>query len=607
MSAISRMTLRLVGTAKYTTNNSTYRQSMMLTPNRLNHSIFQPNNLNNTDSEKLQNTQTNEISTNFWTTIRAAKKKILAIFGKEIKTSNISDFEVTLGSSRASLFSQEIEEKCIFPSIFRTELNGKSINPRSNVTHKKKRSFKVGKWWNASLFSDSLVLHLLNHDKIFILKHVVDVKAHISPLKIAKNGGVHTPRKLDYDIAISPVKITSDPMQSGFNETDAPDGSEKMKLHFPMSVSLENQQIIKIKDSDDTFTVYHTIDIEAFDKNLPEFLANRKKYIVPGIGILEIALESGDLLIQPKYSRNKSIMVKQEVYIKIDVDSEIPSILVCPRLKKFHGAAGNKILSIFKEEIKTSDISDFKVSLGSSLTSLFAQEIEEKCIFPSIFRTELNGKSINPRSNVTHEKEMAFKVGKWWNASLPGDSLVLRYNHNKFFILKHVVDVKAHISPLKIAKNSGVHTPRELDFNVAISPVKITSDPMQSSFNETDAPDGSEKMKLHFPMSVSLENQQIIKIKDSDDTFTVFHTIDIDAYEEKLPEIFSSHEIKKTSQIGIFEIALKSGDLLIQPKYSSNGSIMMKQKVYIKIDVNGEIPSILVCPRLKNFHGPEIN
>ncbi|KAF7996287.1 hypothetical protein HCN44_001919 [Aphidius gifuensis] len=480
MSAISRMTLRLVGTAKYTTNNSTYRQSMMLTPNRLNHSIFQPNNLNNTDSEKLQNTQTNEISTNFWTTIRAAKKKILAIFGKEIKTSNISDFEVTLGSSRASLFSQEIEEN-------------------------------------------------------FILKHVVDVKAHISPLKIAKNGGVHTPRKLDYDIAISPVKITSDPMQSGFNETDAPDGSEKMKLHFPMSVSLENQQIIKIKDSDDTFTVYHTIDIEAFDKNLPEFLANRKKYIVPGIGILEIALESGDLLIQPKYSRNK------------------------------------------------------------------------RCIFPSIFRTELNGKSINPRSNVTHEKEMAFKVGKWWNASLPGDSLVLRYNHNKFFILKHVVDVKAHISPLKIAKNSGVHTPRELDFNVAISPVKITSDPMQSSFNETDAPDGSEKMKLHFPMSVSLENQQIIKIKDSDDTFTVFHTIDIDAYEEKLPEIFSSHEIKKTSQIGIFEIALKSGDLLIQPKYSSNGSIMMKQKVYIKIDVNGEIPSILVCPRLKNFHGPEIN
>ncbi|XP_044001671.1 uncharacterized protein LOC122847877 [Aphidius gifuensis] len=160
MNGVLRNTLRLVGTAKYATNNSTYLRSMMLTTNRLNHSLplLQSNDPNDNGSEISHATRAKKIWTNFWGTIHATGKKI-SIFKEEIKTSNINDFEVSFSSSKASLFSQEIKKNCIFPSIFCTELNGGLIIPKSNKTgEKKKTSFEIGHW-NASFAGDSLVLH----------------------------------------------------------------------------------------------------------------------------------------------------------------------------------------------------------------------------------------------------------------------------------------------------------------------------------------------------------------------------------------------------------------------------------------------------------------
>ncbi|KAF7996298.1 hypothetical protein HCN44_001930 [Aphidius gifuensis] len=380
MSGILRNTLRLVGTAKYATNNSTYLRSMMLTTNRLNHSLplLQSNNFNDNRSEISHATRAKKILTNFWGIIHATGK-IISIFKKEIKTSNISDFEVSFSSSRAALFSQEIKKNCIFPSKFTTKLNEESIKPKSNKTDvKKETSFEIGNW-NASLAGDSLVLRLQNSKKTFILKHAVHVQAHMSPPKIAKNGSVlHTPQKPDSNIVISPLKIISktlsnssettfppvnvpipyqkffefgdDLTETSYEEEDndklthAPNNFGRMKLEFPMAVSLENQQKIKLENSNDTFTVYHRVRILAFEDDLPDDLKvsfSDKKINVTSIaeaGILRIGLESGDLSIKPMHFSNRSIILKQEVYIEVDLDSAVPTLLVCPYLKTTFGA-----------------------------------------------------------------------------------------------------------------------------------------------------------------------------------------------------------------------------------------------------------------------------
>ncbi|XP_044021301.1 uncharacterized protein LOC122861159 [Aphidius gifuensis] len=199
----------------------------------------------------------------------------------------------------------------------------------------------------------------------------------MSPPKIAKNGRVlHTPRKPDSNIVISPVKIKTKTLSSSFEKlvspvdvsiasqkflefrddlpeilnkegdnelTDGPNSFGRIKLQLPMAVLVENQQLIKLENSDDTFTVYHRASIQAYEDEIPEHLKDffsveeRDDTSTDEASILRIELESGHLSIKPMHFSNRSIIMKQEVYIEVDLDSAVPTLLVCPYLKRTLG------------------------------------------------------------------------------------------------------------------------------------------------------------------------------------------------------------------------------------------------------------------------------
>ncbi|KAF7996352.1 hypothetical protein HCN44_001984 [Aphidius gifuensis] len=263
MSEILRNTLRLVGTAKYATNNSTkYLRSITVTTNRLNHSLQSPGPL-----------------TNVWTTIRAAGKTLLPTFNDDrIKTSSIGDFEVSLSDSNVNVkvMSDKNIRNLIWPPTFSTEFNGKSIKPESNKNSDIERSFNVGVC-NSLLHGAELKLKLIDSGKTFILKHEIHVKAFQKSPKPVKGGYKRIAPKLDDRFVYSNAKIISkvkglepkerefkaannllsnkfveSPKESQDKITDGPDESGKMKLQIPMTVLLEGASYkMKIKDSDD--------------------------------------------------------------------------------------------------------------------------------------------------------------------------------------------------------------------------------------------------------------------------------------------------------------------------------------------------------------------
>ncbi|KAF7996311.1 hypothetical protein HCN44_001943 [Aphidius gifuensis] len=362
MSGILRNTLRLVGTAKYAPNNSTkYLRSMTLTTNRLNN---------------LLGFQANQISTNFGSTIQAARLKILSIFPDgEIKTSSFGYFEVSLTSSKINLrlMTPNRLKNLILPPVFSTKLNGVLVEPESNKNDtERKRSFELDKWI-VSLDGKKLRLKIQGSEETFTLEHAVYVEAHKPLPKLSENGSVIVRAwipKLDPSIEIFSAKLRSktdsgelhresppswhaipfekilhyghDVPDSSANQsndgiTDRPNSYGQMKLKFPMTVVLEGgQQKIRIKDTDDDFTIYHTVEIQAEKvpaETLTKFGSSIRRERLVKPGILHMELDSGDVVIQSTEYTKQTILMRQEVDIVINLDSVVPTILVCPYVK----------------------------------------------------------------------------------------------------------------------------------------------------------------------------------------------------------------------------------------------------------------------------------
>ncbi|XP_044021300.1 uncharacterized protein LOC122861158 [Aphidius gifuensis] len=345
MSGILRHTLRLGGTAKYALNNSTkYLRSMTLSTNRLTHSS----------------------PVNYWTTIQTAGKEILSIFGdEEVKISDIGCFKVSLTSGKVGLITPKFffgKKDLILPATFNTELNGEPIEPESNkiADEQAQTSFTLDKW-DVSLDGGKLTFKLKDSDEIFILKHSMYAKALQKPPKVSETGGViQTLPTLSSDITNYPAKIISKSEQLGLLErpfppvnsympverlehfgsdvtkslikcsngkiTDAPDEFGKMKLFFPMTVLLEGgRQEITTTNSLNTLTVHHEVEIETkkvLSENLKNEFAVKKVDERSNIGLLEILLDSGDLIIELTHPNNQSIIMRQEVVIVIDLDGK---------------------------------------------------------------------------------------------------------------------------------------------------------------------------------------------------------------------------------------------------------------------------------------------
>ncbi|XP_044001683.1 uncharacterized protein LOC122847890 [Aphidius gifuensis] len=378
MSGILRNTLRLVGTAKYApiTNSTKYLRSMTLTTSRINSSlVLEPNNY----VRRSHHAQAIQNSTGFWSTIRAAGNKISSTFAeKEVKTLNINNnFTVSLDSGEVGLIIPKIffgRKDLIFPSTFNIKLNDKSIEPKSNkiAAEEEKISFKLGNWYG-SVDSGKLILKLKDSNETFILKHTYYVKAKNKPPEYSEDEGLlFDPPKLDFDVGIYSCKIISKPdgleplhrtypplginipaervLRYGHNVpdalakendgkvTDEPNSDGRMILQFPMTVVLEGgQQKIKIKDTDDDFNVYHKVEIRAYKEpaeTITNFGSNTGGDRLSKIGILKMQLTSGNLLIEEIDSTGQRILIRQEVDIEIDLDSEIPSILINSRVKR---------------------------------------------------------------------------------------------------------------------------------------------------------------------------------------------------------------------------------------------------------------------------------
>ncbi|KAF7996432.1 hypothetical protein HCN44_002064 [Aphidius gifuensis] len=291
MSGILRNTLRLVGTAKYAPNNSTkYLRSMTFTTNHLNNSLslLQPNYLNH----NRFGTQAKKISTDNGTTIWATGKKILSLFdaNEEIKkNANIVHLKVSLSSGKVRLLTPEEEKYLIFPPKFSIKVNEESIDPSNNNIDAKPvtLSFYLGKW-HVTLDDDELTLKIRDTGEIFILRHEVYVKALIKPPKQLEDGTyqmVPDPPISDYGVCGAKIiskqaglepfersfaprqtkataeilKSYGNPISEALIDTksariidDTPNSFGRMKLKFPMTVSLEGAPLqIKIKNSDD--------------------------------------------------------------------------------------------------------------------------------------------------------------------------------------------------------------------------------------------------------------------------------------------------------------------------------------------------------------------
>ncbi|KAF7995384.1 hypothetical protein HCN44_006491 [Aphidius gifuensis] len=172
-----------------------------------------------------------------------------------------------------------------------------------------------------------------------------------------------------------------------------------------------------------------------------------------------------------------------------------------------------------------------------------------RLILPPTFSTKLNERSIQPQSNkkAYNEETSAFYLDKW-HVLLDGDELTVKL------------------------KDTG---------------------------ETTDTPNSFGMVKLQFPMTVTLEGTPVkIKIKDSDDNFTVYHNVVIKA--EKDPNVSSKTEDKK-SEIGTLRMALESGNIMIEssPDTKTNQVAYIKQEVVIEIDFDSKVPSILVYPYIK--------
>ncbi|KAF7996367.1 hypothetical protein HCN44_001999 [Aphidius gifuensis] len=378
MSGILRNTLRLVGTAKYApiTNSTKYLRPTTLTTSRINSSlVLEPNNY----VRRSHHAQAIQNSTGSCSTIQAAGKKISSIFAeKEVKTLNINhNFTVSLDSGEVGLIIPKIffgRKDLIFPSTFNIELNDKSIKPKSNkiAAEEEKTSFKLGNWYG-SLDGGKLTLKLKDSNETFILKHTFYVKAENNPPEYSEEEGLlFNPPKLDSNVKVYSAKITSKPdgskplhrtyppvgsklppellqrygrkvpgallKENDDEVTDGPNSDGRMKLQFPMTVVLEGgQQKIKIKDTDDNFNVYHKVEIRAY-KEPAETITNSGSNTggdkLSKIGILGMQLNSGNLLIEEIDSTGQRILIRQEVDIEIDLDSEIPSILMNSHVKR---------------------------------------------------------------------------------------------------------------------------------------------------------------------------------------------------------------------------------------------------------------------------------
>ncbi|XP_044004420.1 uncharacterized protein LOC122849708 [Aphidius gifuensis] len=343
MSAILRNTLRFVSTAKYlqTMPHMSYRLNDSMALNGSNY-------LQCHESKRLYQTQ----GINSWVyekTVITSVNKILSVFtGKERKSSDVGNFIVSLSNREQSLvtpapwFGQFIGQRTRFflPPTFSTKHNGAKIEQKySNriAVEEEKTSYEFGKL-NISLDGGELKFKVKDSDETFILKHAVHVEAHNNPSKTLKDGGTK-PVSMHLSSICHNAKIISktESDESDLRTTAYPNEYKWIKLQFPMTVSFEGaRQEVKIDNRDDNLIVYHTVDIQAYKElygKLNNETADRNENRKSEVGEIQIQLESGDLFIEAREPCDKSIYMKHDVHILVNLDNRVPFIAVKPHVE----------------------------------------------------------------------------------------------------------------------------------------------------------------------------------------------------------------------------------------------------------------------------------
>ncbi|KAF7994882.1 hypothetical protein HCN44_004354 [Aphidius gifuensis] len=300
MSGILRNTLRLVSTAKYATNNFYSRRFASSMSRGLEKFILN----NKLDLKKPSDYYV--IGSNqepkFWQHVWADIRKKTFINADAANVAKIDYFIASISDAQSWVTVQKKKEKFYLPAPFNIKRNGESIKPIPTESVRVKSLAFSYENCNLHVSREGGKLKIQKGDsgETLIINHSVHIEAHQKTSRTKKNAYVknipsilisdvefgdtkmivkregqdeetqmiqgHAQYSDDYPSDLPPNNEFIDETKLGRNETiDLKNIRGSLDLQFPMSLSIKGgPQIIHIQDLDDTFTVYHKIDIQAY-------------------------------------------------------------------------------------------------------------------------------------------------------------------------------------------------------------------------------------------------------------------------------------------------------------------------------------------------------
>ncbi|KAF7995709.1 hypothetical protein HCN44_006816 [Aphidius gifuensis] len=227
------------------------------------------------------------------------------------------------------------------------------------------------------------------------------------------------------------------------------------------------------------------------------------------------------------------------------------------------------------DEVLSSKLGSFIVSIESSKIALIIKKTEKNFILPVAFNTTLNGVSIKPLSNkiaAEDKRTISFKVDQL-SVAIDGYKLKLNVNNR--------------------AETDRVFDPQE-EFPTSPNLYSFGIEGMEE--DELKTYDDSAKIKLEYPMNIFVQGFcQVVKIHETGESFTIYHTVELQA----LKEIGDKTVKTQKSKIGKFDILLLCGDLLLERRNPEDDKLLIKQELWIQLDLDDEEPAVYICPFIK--------
>ncbi|KAF7995774.1 hypothetical protein HCN44_006881 [Aphidius gifuensis] len=277
MSVILKSPLRLVGTAKYATNNLTQYLRAQEPPNN-SFILLTSHSPSDYRSVTFHHTQAKIKSKNFWEWMRVSANKIFTPklpYKNETSSTILGNFFVKQSSGTIELITNNKRQKnFIFPAVFTAKYNGELIAVESDTIASEEKgpiSFRAG-GLNLLLDGDKLKFKVKDSDETFILNHAVHITALKKPTQILKGGGIkilpsaHIDDVTAYDAELTLKTPKNEEHKKmlrtvNFNYSlfryaaaaAAADYPGRVKLQFPMDLSLQGfKHIIKVKETGET-------------------------------------------------------------------------------------------------------------------------------------------------------------------------------------------------------------------------------------------------------------------------------------------------------------------------------------------------------------------